>query len=105
MRFSAVFAAAMMNWVPVEPVPITPTLFPATSRSSGQALVWTSLPSKWSIPGMSGMLVLASSPRPLTRYVQVNSSPAAVRTVQRSRDSSHAAPVTSVSSRMSFMRS
>ena len=67
VRWPAIFAAATMNWVPVEPVPITPTRLPVMSRSFGQALVCTSGPAKVSRPGMSGMLLFASRPSALTR--------------------------------------
>ena len=48
---------------PVEPVPITPTRFPARSIGSrGQRAVWKDRPAKLSIPGMSGTWFAESRP-------------------------------------------
>ena len=95
-----------MNWVPVEPVPITPTRLPVMSRSSGQALVCTSAPAKVSPPGMSGMLLFASSPSAVHQVAGgVTASPVLVRTVQMPASSSNSRLVTSVFSWMSRRRS
>ena len=66
VRWPAIRPAATMNCVPVEPVPITPTRLPVMSRSAGQAFVCTRRPANESRPGMSGMLLFASSPSALT---------------------------------------
>ena len=54
VRCAAIGAVAVITWLPVEPLPITPTRLPVRSRSSGHAPVCTRRPSKSSMPGKFG---------------------------------------------------
>ena len=71
-------------WMPVEPVPISPTRLPEKSTPScGQRPVWYQAPEKLSRPGMAGTLALDRQPTAVIRNRASNRSPASVVTVQR----------------------
>src|SRR6478609_1401045 len=69
----------VMVWIPVAPVPMTPTFLPAKSRLMsrffGQREVWNSVPLKSSMPSIAGNVGADKKPRPLTKKVETYSFP------------------------------
>ena len=81
-------AVAVTTWIPVEPVPTTPTRFPCRlTGSSGQRAVMYQSPSNVSRPGKGGGLGAERFPTARTRK-RASYSPRSVATRQRSRCSS-----------------
>ncbi len=71
-------------WMPVEPVPISPTRLPVKSTPScGHWPVWYQSPVKVSSPGKAGTLAVDRQPTAVIRNRAVSVSPAAVTTRQR----------------------
>ena len=72
-----------IDWIPDEPVPMTPTLRPLKSTPSwGQRPVWNDGPANESRPGMSGMRALERQPVAITQYLAAMCSPRSVVTSQ-----------------------
>jgi hypothetical protein len=95
-----------MAWIAVEPVPMMPTRFPASSTpSAGQSPVWKCCPWKRSRPGKSGTFRADRQPVAMRQYCAVTCSPPSSRTLQRALASSQLAASTRVSSWMSRRRS
>ena len=95
-----------IDWMPDEPVPITPTRLPVKSTPSwGQRLVKYTSPWKRSAPAMSGTLGTDRQPVAMTYQRHVTSSPVSVVIVHSDAASSHAAASTRVEKRMSRRRS
>jgi hypothetical protein len=94
-----------IDCTPDDPVPMTPTRLPVKSTPScGQVPVWNVSPVNDSAPSIAGMLADDRQPVAMTTNWADTSSPASVRTVQRSAASSNVALVTRVSKRMSGRR-
>ena len=113
VRWAACSAISGIDWIPDEPVPITPTRWPVKSTPScGQRPVWYVGPANVPSPGTSGSLAADRQPTASTtnRAETVSSRsvdvmPRSVVTDQRSVDSSNTALVTLVSNSMSWRRS
>ena len=67
-RCSACLATCGISWMPVEPVPMTPTRLPASSTpSSGQRALWYQSPSKSSSPSIAGRCTDDRHPEAMTQ--------------------------------------
>jgi hypothetical protein len=65
---SASFGAISgISWTAVAPVPMTAARRPVRSTSSSHFAVWTTVPSKESIPGISGILGWDRNPVAVSR--------------------------------------
>jgi hypothetical protein len=99
-------ATVWTTWMPVAPMPTTPTRLPARSSGSfGQRPVWTILPLKLSCPGKTSVSGADSIPQQVTRNRVSIVSPVPVSTVQRFVASSKRAAVIGVLNWMSLRRS
>ena len=95
-----------IDWMPEEPVPMTPTRLPVRSTPSwGQRLVKYTSPWKRSVPSMSTSLGTDRHPVAITYQRQRMVSPWLVVIDHVDDASSHAAALTPVSKRMSRRRS
>lgn len=95
-----------MTWIPVAPLPITPTRFPDSSTPSrGHRAVWKISPEKSLCPGKMSDIGAESIPQQVTRYWVSIVSPLSVVTVQRLVSSSKTALVIVVPKEMSRRRS
>ena len=102
----ACLAIRGIDWMPEEPVPITPTRLPVKSTPScGQLLVLYTSPVKRPAPSMSGVLGIDRQPVAMMYHRAVRSSPVLVRSRHSDAASSHVADSTRVEKRMSRRRS
>ena len=77
-------AISGIDWMPDEPVPMTPTTSPAKSTGScGQVPVWKWRPLKSARPGMSGTRAAERQPVAITTKRAVAEAPSAVVRDQR----------------------
>jgi hypothetical protein len=91
-------------WMPVDPVPTTPTRRPRRSTPScGHRPVWNQRPVNESSPGMSGTFAVDRQPTAVIRNRQ-RYSPPVLETVQVRVSSSNRAPSTRTPNRMSSRR-
>ncbi len=111
MRWKTVTAPASLassgsTCTPDDPVPISPTRWPASGTGAcGQFAVEYCSPAKVSAPGNAGTLAADSAPTAVIRNLAVASYPPADRTVQRAAGSSHVTLVTLVPNLKSLSRS
>ena len=100
-RCPATAAISGAIWIPVDPVPTSPTRWPAKSTPArGHRDVWYQGPSNESSPGRSGTWNSDRQPTAETKYRAVSAPPSAVVTVHEAVAASHEAPVTRVFSWM-----
>ena len=95
-----------IDWIPDEPVPMTPTLRPEKSTPSwGQRPVWNEGPANDPRPGMSGRRALERQPVAITQCRATIRSPRSVVTTQCEPASSNSALTTRVSNWIPLRRS
>ncbi len=100
-RCSATAAISGATWIPVDPVPMSPTRLPVKSTPSfGHRDVWYQGPSNESSPGRSGTWNSDRHPAAETKYRAVTVAPSDVVTVHAAAAASQEAPVTRVFSWM-----
>ncbi len=100
-RCSATAAISGATWMPVDPVPMSPTRLPAKSTPScGHRAVWYQGPSNESSPGRSGTWNSDRHPAAETKYRAVTVPPSDVVTAHAAAVASQDAPVTRVFSLM-----
>ena len=94
---AATAAISGATWIPVEPVPISPTRFPAKSTpSAGQRAVWYQGPANVSRPGSDGTWYADRQPTAETRNRALTVDPSSVVTAHSAAAASHPADVTRV---------
>src|SRR6202034_1020586 len=93
----ATAAISGATWIPVDPVPISPTRFPAKSTpSAGHRAVWCQDPENVSSPGSDGTWYADRHPTAETKNRALTTAPSSVVTVHWAASSSHLAAVTRV---------
>ena len=89
VRWATSSAIVWITWMPVAPMPTTPTRLPASSTPpTGQREVWWISPRKLSWPSKTFSIGADSIPAQLTKNCASTTSPRSVRIVQRPRSSS-----------------
>ena len=88
VRWATSSAIVWITWMPVAPIPTTPTRLPARSTSAGHRDVWWISPVKLSWPAKTFSIGADSIPAQLTKNCASTTSPRSVRIVQRPRSSS-----------------
>jgi len=97
VRCAASLATTGMTWMPVDPVPMMPTRWPAKSTPSlGHFEVWYHCPPNDSAPLKSGMFVAFRLPVAAMTKRAVTSSPRSVPTCHRDVASSKRSRLTRV---------